>query len=157
MKTMQHLFTLRDWELLPEGFPAELIEGCLVKEPAPSTEHQRVGARIRFTLMKLVGPDLVPDTPADVLVDDQNVYQPDIVVLAKPPADETSYVGVPILVVEVLPGSDLLDSSWFAANILSLGYEQTEVHDGNVVFTAPVGSGSRSRRPGRRGAGRAQA
>lgn len=41
----------------------------------------------------------------------------------------------PIIIVEVLPGSDLLESSWFDANIRSLGYEQTRVLDGNVVFT----------------------
>lgn len=130
MKTMPHVFTLRDWELLPEGFPAELIEGCLVKEPAPSTEHQRIGARIRFALMKLVGPDLVPDTPADVLVDDCNVYQPDIVVLAKPPADGTSYVGVPVLVVEVLsPSTRRRDRDVKRGRLLGLGVQEVWLVD----------------------------
>jgi FkbM family methyltransferase len=40
----------------------------------------------------------------------------------------------PILVLEVLPGATLLESEWFAQNILSLGYRRVAtVHD-NTVF-----------------------
>lgn len=42
----------------------------------------------------------------------------------------------PLIVIEVLPASDLLDSEWFRSNIQDLGYEQTEAIDGNVVFTS---------------------
>ena len=119
---MSDVFTLHDWERLPEGFPAQLIEGQLVKEPSPTYGHQRTGARIRHALATLVGPDRVPDTPADVLVDDQNVYQPDIVVLARPVDDATPFVGVPLLAVEVLsPSTRRRDRSVKAGRLLGLG------------------------------------
>lgn len=42
----------------------------------------------------------------------------------------------PILVLEIIPGCDLLTSEWFASNILSLGYKQQErLHVVNVVFS----------------------
>jgi FkbM family methyltransferase len=40
----------------------------------------------------------------------------------------------PILILEVRRGSDLLDSQWFATNILSLGYTQTGTLHNNTVF-----------------------
>ena len=42
----------------------------------------------------------------------------------------------PILILEIIPGCDLLTTDWFASNILSLGYEkQCELHGVNVVFS----------------------
>jgi FkbM family methyltransferase len=41
---------------------------------------------------------------------------------------------LPILILEVQRGSNLLDSAWFASNILSLGYTQTNTLHGNTVF-----------------------
>ena len=99
---MQQPFTQVDWERLPEGFPAQLIQGQLVKEPAPTYRHQRLAARVRFALLSLLGPDRVPDTPSDVAVDHENVFQPDVVVLRAPADDASHYVGVPLLAVEVL-------------------------------------------------------
>lgn len=40
----------------------------------------------------------------------------------------------PIILVEVLPESDLLESKWFAENILSLGYTMKDVIQRNSVF-----------------------
>ncbi len=105
MLSMDAVFTKTQWERLPEGFPAELIEGCLVRDPAPTYGHQSIAARVRYRLLQLVGPDLVPDTPADVLIDDVNVFEPDIVVLRERPPRDQHYVGIPLLVVEVLSPS----------------------------------------------------
>ena len=119
METMTPLFTRQDYDLLPEGFPAQLIEGFLVKSPAPTYGHQRFAARIRQQLVALVGPDRVPDSPADVSLDDWNVYQPDIVVLDETPEDKTNYVGTPLLAVEVLsPSSEGYDRE-VAAGLVS--------------------------------------
>ncbi len=38
-------FTRDDYLRLPEGFPAELIQGQLVKEPAPTSDHQGLVVR----------------------------------------------------------------------------------------------------------------
>jgi FkbM family methyltransferase len=47
---------------------------------------------------------------------------------------QTIHRCLPILIVEVSRGSDLLESEWFANNILNLGYKQTETVHNNTVF-----------------------
>jgi Uma2 family endonuclease len=127
---MQALFNRADWERLPPGFPAELIQGRLVKEPPPTYGHQRIAARVRFALLSILGPDRVPDTPADVLVDDTNVYQPDVVALRHVPSDETSYVGVPLLAVEVLsPSTRGRDLGVKTESLLRLGVAEVWLID----------------------------
>jgi Uma2 family endonuclease len=98
-------FTRRDYAQLPEGFPAQLIAGHLVKEPAPRYGHQVWAATLQADLVRLVGAWRVPACPVDVVIDDHNVYWPDVVVLPRPGDLERSVVPTPLLVVEVLsPG-----------------------------------------------------
>jgi Uma2 family endonuclease len=105
MDSMTALFTRTHYNLLPEGFPAELIEGCLVKEPAPTYGHQALASRIHLQLATLVGPDLALCGPVDVVVDELNVFQPDVVVLQRPGRPEESDVGIPHLALEILSPS----------------------------------------------------
>jgi FkbM family methyltransferase len=44
---------------------------------------------------------------------------------------------LPILILEIQRGSDLLERPWFKDNILSLGYVQTRSLHGNTVFQCP--------------------
>ena len=44
---------------------------------------------------------------------------------------------LPIIIVELLPNSTLLESDWFSENILSLGYRMVSVIHGNSVFICP--------------------
>jgi len=130
MHTMPSSFTRTDWERLPEGFPAQLIQGALVKEPAPSYGHQRIASRIHLALATLLGPDRVPLTPADVLVDEENVFQPDVVALPVPADDASSYVGVPLLVVEVLsPSTRERDRGVKAEGLIRLGVAEVWLVD----------------------------
>ena len=55
------LFTRDDYMKLPEGFPAQLIDGELVREPAPTYNHQRTVGRLYLVLCRLVGDDLFSD------------------------------------------------------------------------------------------------
>lgn len=105
MEAMHALFTRALYDQLPEGFPAQLIEGELVKEPAPTYGHMRFGSRIHQKLVPLVGPDRALMSPVDVGVDDFNVYQPDLVVLREPADDKKSDVGIPLIAIEVLSPS----------------------------------------------------
>ncbi|MBT6126833.1 MAG: hypothetical protein HOH70_16720, partial [Halieaceae bacterium] len=41
---------------------------------------------------------------------------------------------LPIIILEVRKGSDLLQSEWFDRTIISLGYRQTATLHGNTVF-----------------------
>ena len=127
---MQQLFTRREYDLLPEGFPAQLIEGCLVKEPAPTYGHQRIEHRILARLAALVGPDLAIPSPTDVGIDDHNVYQPDIVVLRDFPPDHVRDVGIPLLAVEVLsPSTRRRDREVKTRHLLEAGVEEVWLVD----------------------------
>ena len=102
---MTALFTRTDYAKLPEGFPAQLVEGFLVKEPSPTYGHQRVQSRLLAKLYALLEADLVLAAPADVAIDDLNVFQPDIVVLRKPGRVDRSDVGIPLVAFEVVSPS----------------------------------------------------
>jgi len=99
---MQDLFTRDDYDRLPEGYPAQLVDGCLVREPGPTYRHQRVQSRLYARLVRLLDPDLVLAAPADVVLGEHDVYQPDLVVLRARPAPESRDVGIPVLAIEVL-------------------------------------------------------
>ena len=144
---MQQLFTRADYDRLPEGFPAQLVEGFLVKEPAPTYHHQRIEQRIAMRLVALVGPDRALPAPADVGLDDHNVYQPDIVVLREIPPDHVRDVGIPLLAVEVLsPSTRKRDRDVKTRHLLAAGVEEVwlvdpegaslEVHRGDGVEKA---------------------
>lgn len=102
MPVQDALYTIEEYELLPEGFPAQLIEGCLVKDPPVRYSHQSLGSRIRAALFRVVSPDRVPDHPSTVKIDRHNAYNPDIVVIEAPLAPDALYMGVPQLVLEIL-------------------------------------------------------
>ena len=105
--TEQAKFTRADYMALPEGFRAELLDGVLVKEPAPTLWHQVVVGKVLLQLVGLVGLHRAITSPIDVFVDDHNILQPDVLVLsmvgAARPGDRVA--STPILVVEVLSPS----------------------------------------------------
>ena len=43
---METRFTLREWMALPEGFPAQLFDGQLVREPSPTYGHQDLAGHL---------------------------------------------------------------------------------------------------------------
>ncbi len=95
-------FSVDDYLRLPEGFPAELIDGELVRDPAPTYGHQRLVTAILTRLVGLVGPGRVVPAPIDVFVDRHNVLQPDVLVTADPPPPpRAERAGLPVLVVEI--------------------------------------------------------
>jgi Uma2 family endonuclease len=127
---MTPLFTRADYERLPEGFPAELVEGCLVREPAPTYGHQRFGNRILAQLTAIVGVDRALPAPVDVGVDEHNVYQPDLVVLRDIPADDEHDVGIPLLAVEILsPSTRARDRTVKTRHLLEAGVEEVWLVD----------------------------
>ncbi len=98
-------FTRDDYEVLPEGFPVELVGGQFVKEPPPEYHHQRVEVRILARLLPIVGEERVVPAPVAVVIDDFNVFEPDIAVYAAPLAPKAKHLGIPVFVVEVLSPS----------------------------------------------------
>ena len=103
--------TVKDYEALPEGAPYQLIEGELVMSPAPNPFHQELLKRVFLRFYKAVeeaGNGKVLFAPVDVYLDEENAFQPDLVVLLKDSLEKITEKGVkgaPDVVVEVLSPS----------------------------------------------------
>jgi Uma2 family endonuclease len=123
-------FTRADYARLPEGFPAQLVRGSLVKEPSPTYGHQRLVHLLLERLSACVGRDRVVPAPMDVGLDDHNVYQPDVVVLRDVPDADVRDVGIPWIVVEVLsPSTARLDREVKATRLLAAGVAEVWLVD----------------------------
>lgn len=89
----------------------ELIEGALFVTPSPTPLHQMVSWRLS-RLLDVAMPDprvgLVFYAPLDVYFDDQNVLQPDLVVLLRDRIElvgEKNVQGPPSLAIEIVSPS----------------------------------------------------
>jgi Uma2 family endonuclease len=102
VKTVPVPFTRADYLRLPEGFPAQLIEGQLVRQPAPLYDHQVVVVRLCIALAQVVDSRRVLPSPVDVPIDDVNVYQPDVAVFREPVPRGVGGTEVPLIAFEVL-------------------------------------------------------
>lgn len=125
-------FTRKDYMQLPEGFPAELIDGMLVKEPSPTRWHQALLGRVHQRLYGLVGPWRVLPAPTDVFLDDWNVLQPDVLVLGEEDEvrSDSPNAALPVLVVEVLsPSTAKRDRDVKAAIYLRSGVREVWLVD----------------------------
>lgn len=130
MRTMQPQFTLSDWNRLPEGFRAQLFDGCLVREPSPTYEHQTLEGRTYRHLVSLPGETRVVFAPSDVVLDRFNLVQPNICVLHAPPALDSHDVGIPLVVFEVLsPSTRKRDRTVKATGFLAAGVEEVWLVD----------------------------
>lgn len=116
-KPAKQRFTYKDYAALPEGTRCQLLEGELVMTPSPFSTHQRVVrdlSRLLEDWAERTGRGESFPAPYDVILDDENVVQPDLLFVAK---ERSSIVqdwcrGAPDLVVEVLsPSNAALDRS----------------------------------------------
>jgi len=115
-------FTRTEYMALPEGFPAQLIEGDLIKSPSPAYGHQRIVVDLCERLCAAVGKHRVVVAPMDVFVDNHNIFQPDVLVTLKPLLRDVAEVGIPCLVVEVLsPSTRLRDRRQKLGHYLEAG------------------------------------
>lgn len=95
MSILAHPLTFADLERIRETSDEqfELIEGAVFVTPSPTPLHQMVSRRLS-RLLDVAVPDpgvgLVFYAPLDVYFDDQNVLQPDLLVLLR---DRTELVG----------------------------------------------------------------
>ena len=96
------------FESLPEGTLCQLINNNLVMSPAPSEMHQTILLEIAGEIrnyLKKNNLGVVKISPYDVYFSRRNVYQPDIIFVAKENVKnirENGLHGAPDLVVEVL-------------------------------------------------------
>ena len=125
-------YTRTDYMQLPEGFPAQLVEGHLVREPAPTFGHQRIASEIHALARRLVGPRRTVIAPIDIVIDDLNVFQPDVVVFREPIGDDAlaDDLPTPLLVAEVLsPATASRDRDVKRIRLLDAGVEEVWLVD----------------------------
>ncbi len=134
MKTIEKK-TIADYEALPEGSPYQLIEGELVMSPAPGFEHFRSQRNILLRLFRLIleaGKGEVIYAPVDLYLDEENVYQPDIMVVLKGSKTRITRKGVygpPDVVVEILSPS----TAYYDLRVKKKVYERAGVREYWIV------------------------
>ncbi len=98
----------KDYKLLPEGAPYQLIEGELIMTPASSPLHQIISGNLfekvrKFSRDKDAG--IVLYSPVDIYLGEENALQPDIVFISKQRQEiikEDGIYGAPDVVIEIL-------------------------------------------------------
>ena len=94
-----------------DGNRHEIINGEHYMNAAPSTYHQTVSRRIQFQLytqIELRGLGAVYDAPVDVQLSDNDIVQPDLVVVLNANRSiiiPAKIVGVPDMIVEIISPS----------------------------------------------------
>ena len=107
MPTTKIKFTYEDYLQMPDDKRYELIEGDFFVAPSPATYHQRISGRLEFLLRKFVqGNNLgeVFNAPFDIVLSEENVFQPDILFISKENSGiitEKNVQGAPDLVIEI--------------------------------------------------------
>ena len=130
MKSMATPFTVRDYELLPEGFRAQLVKGMLVKDETPTYGHQGVVVSIFDRVRHFVPPGRVLLGPVGVTIDELNVYAPDLAVFREDPPPDGRRELVPLVVFEVLsPSTSRRDRATKAPRYLAAGVEEVWLVD----------------------------
>jgi Uma2 family endonuclease len=96
--------TYADLQELPDDHNRyELIDGELLVTPAPNTAHQRAVGNLYVLLRAACPADLeVFLAPFDWLVDQHNVFEPDLLVARRADLTERNLPHPPVLAVEVL-------------------------------------------------------
>jgi len=101
-------FTYDDYLKTPDDKRYELIEGELIMTPSPVPYHQWILKNIGYELERFVrerGIGKVFYAPCDVYLDNENVLQPDILVISTERLNiigEKNIQGAPDLVIEIL-------------------------------------------------------
>lgn len=96
------------FEMLPEGILCQVIENAIYMSPPPLYEHQRLVMIITAKIHEFVTTGILGEctpAPIDVYLDENNVFQPDIVFILKENLSiikEGKVKGTPDLVIEVL-------------------------------------------------------
>jgi Uma2 family endonuclease len=99
-------FTWQDYQTWPDSERWEIIDGiAYAMSPAPSTRHQTVAVNllVKFSQACAGKPCKPFVAPTEVKLSDQDVVQPDILVVCDPTKITPSHIeGAPDLVVEIL-------------------------------------------------------
>ena len=130
MQTMSAPFTRALYTRLPEGFPAQLVDGVLVRDPLPTGGHQALVGALLLATAPLVGLRRAFVAPIDVALDELNVLQPDLAIFDEPPPLDEHDLGLPAVVFEVLsPPNRRLDRTVKIRKYLAAGVREVWLVD----------------------------
>lgn len=105
--------TVADLEAFPEDetHRYELIDGILIVSPSPRVRHQIISASLLVQLTVACPADLrVLTAPTDVVLAEDTLLVPDLVVAPKADFSEKNLPTAPLLAVEILsPNTRLID------------------------------------------------
>ena len=101
------IYTVADYEQLPEGAPYQLIDANLIDRPSPTSTHQEIAFKLTLKLGNFVEKHQLGKVyfaPLDVHLDEHNVFQPDILFIANDRLHIVKDVvrGAPDMVIEIL-------------------------------------------------------
>lgn len=128
--------TIREvFDSLPESTLAQLIENQLVMSPSPTDNHQKVLNKINVLISNFLEENrlgVVRIAPYDVHLDEENVFQPDIVFIRNESLskiEQNGFHGAPELVIELLSPS----TSSYDLDQKKAGYERNGVKEYLIV------------------------
>lgn len=99
--------TRADLATMPDdGHRYELVDGTLLVTPAPTTRHQRASFRVGLALHRNLPSGLeIFQAPFDVVLADDTVLQPDVIIARRADLTEQNLPTAPVLAVEILSPS----------------------------------------------------
>lgn len=105
-------YTVEDYMMLEEGAPFQLVENELIMSPSPNAIHQAIVARLSQILLNFLDSTQNEGYIAvsmDVVLDENNVFQPDVLYVSQERANEIvkdRVEGAPDLAIEILSPSN---------------------------------------------------
>lgn len=89
-----------------DGHRYELVDGCLIVTPAPSTRHQIVSINLLQIVLAALPPDLrILHAPFDWIISEHTKLQPDLIVFRRTDVDPDALRVAPVLAIEILSPS----------------------------------------------------
>ena len=105
-------YTEKDYMLLEEGAPFQLINGDLIMSPSPLFLHQLIVGKLYNLISNFIDQTqsggLIVLSPMDVHLDEENIFQPDLLFISenrKVELIKERIAGAPDLVIEILSPS----------------------------------------------------
>ena len=105
-------YTEKNYQLLEEGAPFQLINGDLIMSPSPILLHQLIVGKLYNLISNFIAKTnsggLVVLSPMDVRLDEENIFQPDLLYISderKSELVQDHISGAPDLIVEILSPS----------------------------------------------------
>jgi len=112
LKKLEQRFTWADYQSWPDDERWEIIGGQpFAMSPSPTTRHQHISGQLSLSLtLHFRGKKCRPfAAPMDVKLSDEDVVQPDLLVVCNPSQIRRTHIeGAPRLVVEILSPDSIL-------------------------------------------------